>query len=512
MNTSHSSSPDRPITLPVAAAGLVLAAAASTVSAQCGYDLVQASTQPTNGGPTASVFADYSGDGVLDIAVACNSAGAVMFYPGIGNGAFSNGFGFGAGANPYDLCTGDFNGDGRPDFASTGHNGGYCLYINSGGAPSITSVVPTPAVNPQGICTADFNGDGRLDLAMTSSGTASVWVMLGLGNGQFGPPEGFSTGGIPVGVAAGDLNGDGRPDLAVCNSSSGNITLLYRTSGGTFAPQAPMATAGVGQPRAIALGDLDGDGKLDLAVGGTGTPNFITIYRTPEFGYGPGITRQVGNSGVSVGSVKVADMNADGRLDVVATGGNQLTTLINAGGFQGNFTPHIRGMTDTSARGIAIGDLTGDGLLDVAAVQPSFGTYLPYRNITNSTPLVTQWPQRTQTTVGTPVSLFVTATGTGSSGSLLSYRWKRDGVQISNTDPAYSGAHSATLTILSPTLADHLSVFDVTVSNLCGTTTSPTVGLGVVEACGDSDFDGDGDFGTDADIEAFFRVLGGGGC
>ncbi len=493
---------------PLGAAAVLLIGAVA--HAQCGYELLQVTTQATGLGPTASVLADYTGDGVLDIAVACSTAGAVLFYPGNGNGSFINGNGFGAGANPYDLCTGDFNGDGRPDFASTGHNGGYCLYINNNGFPSTTSVHPTPAVTPQGITTADFNGDGHLDLAMTSSGTASVWVMMGLGNGQFGPPEGFSTGGIPVGVAAGDLNGDGRPDLAICNSSTGNITLLYRTSGGTFAPQAPMS-AGVGQPRSIALGDLDGDGKLDLAIGGTGNPNFATIYRTPEFGYGPMVPRLVGTSGVSVGSVKIADMNADGRLDVVATGGNQLTTLLNGGG-QGVFSPYVRGLSDSSARGIAIGELTGDLLPDVVAVQPNFNTYVPFRNTTTSGPLITQYPQRTQATVGVPASLMVAATATGTAGQTLSYRWRRDGVQISNTDPAFSGAHSPTLTLLNPTLADHLAVYDAIVSNICAQVITPPVGMGVVEPCGSADFNGDGDLGTDADIEAFFRVLAGGSC
>jgi hypothetical protein len=491
-----------------AVAALLLSAGAH---AQCGYELIQVTTQATNLGPTASVLADYSGDGLLDIAIACSNSGAVMFYPGNGNATFGNGFGFGAGANPYDLCTGDFNGDGRPDFASTGHNGGYCLYINNNGVPSITSVHPTPAVTPQGITTADFNGDGHLDLAMTSSGTASVWVMMGLGNGQFGAPEGFATGGVPVGVAAGDLNGDGRPDLAICNSSSNNITLLYRTAGGTFAPQAPMGVLGVGQPRAIALGDLDGDGRLDLAVGGTGNPNFVTIYRTPEFGYGPATPRLVGNSGVSVGSVKIADMNGDGRLDIVATGGNQLTTLVNGGG-QGVFSPYVRGLSDASARGVSIGELNGDVLPDVVAVQPSFATYVPYRNTTTSGPMITQFPQRTQGTVGVPTSLYVSATATGTAAQSLSYRWRKDGVLISNTDPAYSGAWSPTLTLLSPTLADHLAVYDVLVSNICAQVVTLPVGMGVVEPCGTADFNGDGDLGTDADIEAFFRVLAGGNC
>jgi len=479
-------------------------------SAQCGYDLQQLPNFPTAGGPTASVLVDYNADGRLDIAVACNSAGAVLFYPGNGNATFANGSGFGAGANPYDLCTGDFNHDGRPDFASTGHTGGYCVYLNTNGLPSTTSVHPTPAVNPLGIATADFNSDGHLDLAMTSSGTASVWVMMGLGNGQFGTPEGFATGGIPVGIAAADMNADGRPDLVICNSSTNNLTLLYRTAGQTFAPQAPM-TSGVPQPRNIAVGDLDADGRPDIVVGGTGNPNLAVIYRTPEGGFGPAGSRLIGTNGVSVGSIKIADMNADTRPDIIALGANQLTTLLN-GGSPHLFTVSVEGLSDGSSRGLSIGDLTGDGLPDVVATQPNFSVYTSLRNLSTSGPLITQLPQRTDTTIGTPATLSVVATATGTAGATLSYRWRRDGVQLPETDSVHSGAYTPNLTILNPTLADHLAVYDVAVSNLCGQVFTRPVGLGVSDPCGSSDFNGDGDFGTDADIEAFFRVLGGGGC
>jgi hypothetical protein len=94
----------------------------------------------------------------------------------------------------------------------------------------------------------------------------------------------------------------------------------------------------------------------------------------------------------------------------------------------------------------------------------------------------------------------------------MQYQWWRDDAPLPSGAPGYTGINGPTLTLTNPTLADNLSVFKCVVQNSCGSVTTRTVGLAVLPPCGDSDFDGDGDFGTDADIEAFFRVLGGGGC
>src|SRR5207237_1346847 len=123
---------------------------------------------------------------------------------------------------------------------------------------------------PLSVAVGDLNGDGRLDLAAANFTSSNVSVLLGNGAGGFAPAGGspFAGGGTgPMSVAVGDLNGDGRLDLATANQTSANVSVLLRNGAGRFAAAAgsPFATGGSG-PRSVAVGDLNGDGKQDLAV------------------------------------------------------------------------------------------------------------------------------------------------------------------------------------------------------------------------------------------------------
>ena len=89
-------------------------------------------------------------------------------------------------------------------------------------------------------------------------------MLLGNGDGTFGAKTDFATGPVPVSVAIGDLNGDGKPDLAVANCDSNTVSVLLGNGDGTFGAKTDFAT-GSG-PGSVAIGDLNGDGKPDLAV------------------------------------------------------------------------------------------------------------------------------------------------------------------------------------------------------------------------------------------------------
>jgi hypothetical protein len=122
------------------------------------------------------------------------------------------------------LAIGDFNADGKPDFATadfvsgTGVAQGNTGVAINGGMGSFFAPVDYPTGdNAFGVVTADFDGDGRLDLALTNTNTDNFSVLLGNGNGTFQNAVQFPCGHLPRGIATADFNGDGKPDLVIAN-------------------------------------------------------------------------------------------------------------------------------------------------------------------------------------------------------------------------------------------------------------------------------------------------------
>ena len=119
--------------------------------------------------------------------------------------------------------------------------------------------------NLYAIVVADFNGDGKLDVAVTDS-SAKVYILLGNGEGTFGPPTTFAVGSDPDAIVAGDFNNDGKLDLAVANSGDNTVTLLLGNGEGTFTQASRSPYPSGRGPSQIVAADFNGDGKLDLAV------------------------------------------------------------------------------------------------------------------------------------------------------------------------------------------------------------------------------------------------------
>src|SRR5206468_3075119 len=121
---------------------------------------------------------------------------------------------------------------------------------------------------PRSVAAGDWNGDGRLDLATANLNSNNVTILLGNGPGGLSHARGspVAVGSDPFSVAAGDLNGDGLLYPAILRSISNDVTILLGTGSGGFS-QAPGSPVAVGSaPRILAAGDVNGDGKLDLAV------------------------------------------------------------------------------------------------------------------------------------------------------------------------------------------------------------------------------------------------------
>lgn len=300
---------------------------------------------PGETGPAAIASADVNGDGLLDLLVANQTTGNVTILLGAGDGTFSAAPSspLAAGGGPAGIVTGDFNGDGKTDFAvSNSADNTISIFLGNGAggftaAPGSSIALGAGEQTPGALVAADFNGDGKLDLAAVNRATNNVTVLDGNGDGTFTTALGspLSVGASPEALAAGDLNGDGRADLAVVNQTDNTISILLNNSNGTFTAslQSPLAAATT--PSGIAVADVNMDGIADLVVTDQGADS-ISLY----LGLGAGLfaPRFALPTAAGPAALVAADFNGDGRPDaaIVERTANMLSLVFDPVSFGGN--------------------------------------------------------------------------------------------------------------------------------------------------------------------------------
>lgn len=298
--------------------------------------------------PNSSALGDLNGDGLLDVAstngrTGVNTVSVLLGQAGGGLGPKTD---YPTGIRPAFSAIGDLDLDGHLDLVTVNPSANtisVLLGLAGGGfAPKIDYVTGT---SPQVVVIADLDRDGRPDLAVANRNSGTLAVFLGLAGGGFAPRTDYSLGTGLASIAVGDLDGDGRPDVAVGNTNSGVISVLPGQPGGTLGAQTDYACPAGLTPLDVAITDLNGDGRMDIAttLGSifTGTGYLGVFLGAASGGFAPPETYP---AGASPTKIAIGDLDGDGRPEVAVSnrGYTSLTVLPNiSGGPSLNHAPAI---------------------------------------------------------------------------------------------------------------------------------------------------------------------------
>jgi Bacterial Ig-like domain (group 3)/FG-GAP-like repeat/Abnormal spindle-like microcephaly-assoc'd, ASPM-SPD-2-Hydin/FG-GAP repeat len=317
--------------------------------------------------------ADVNGDGKLDVIVTndcgtsadCTDPGTVGVLLGNGDGTFESALSYPSGGwGAYSVAVGDVNGDGKPDLLVTNDcvSYGNCtsgsvlgVLLGNGDGTFQGTVTYNLGGSADSLAVADVNGDGKPDV-LVANFAGWVGVLLGNGDGIFQPVVIYGSGGsYTTSVAVADVNGDGKPDLLVANDCStspdcGTVGVLLGNGDGTFQPVVTYSLSGY-SPYSVAVADVNGDGKPDLVVASQCFSNCSNGTIGVLLGNGDGTFQTAiayDSGGLDPESVVVADVNGDGKPDLLVSNecspgslcsGGTVGVLINLNAPVGSISP-----------------------------------------------------------------------------------------------------------------------------------------------------------------------------
>lgn len=332
------------------------------------------------GGAGNVVIGDMNNDRKLDVVVACVKNRSIAVLLGKGDGQFAVSSSITVPDSPGEVALGDVNLDGKLDLAVATHDSYGVLLFLADGKGGFTTAPMSPIVmrtgnhpHTHGLALADMNRDNKLDLVTVNSTDNDVSIAFGDGSGGFTPVPGspFAVGPSPYPFAVGDVNGDGQLDIVATATATGPsraqqlpmsraLTLLLADGKGSFrSTRLPLRT---GEPWFAVISDLNGDRKPDIVATHHDMSQLTVLLGDGRGGFVEA-TASPFDFGDKAFHAVVSDVNRDDKMDVVAAGGDSVRVMFGDG--RGGFTPGPATRSGPGTWRLNLGDVNRDGKIDI---------------------------------------------------------------------------------------------------------------------------------------------------
>lgn len=336
---------------------------------------------PGGQSPRAVAADDLNRDGKPDLVTANVETGEVSVMLGNGDGTFQAPVAYATGGAPSAVVIADLDGDGKRDLAVADSTRGVVdvLLGNGDGTFQLPAATYPVGASPRTIVAADLTGDGVPDLATVDSGSNSVSLLVNAGDGTFGVAQTTSTGTQPASLAVATLDGDARPDLVLAQPLSDEVGVLLGsvTTPGGFGTEATFPTGTA--PRWVGVADLDADGKRDVITADGGSDTAGVLLGNGDGTLRPATAYPVGQMPVYGG---IADLDNDGKPDVVIVNQTGRTLSVLPGNGDGTLGTAPARTVGPDPSGVALADVNRDGLMDAVVANSSSTTVSVLLNTT----------------------------------------------------------------------------------------------------------------------------------